>query len=111
MLACEKTFDLSKSIVLAAHTLNFLIKPISWGFLLSDSLSRPGIKSYHLQIIKFCLFLSNNLNLVSASSYNLFTVLMRRPLVFPHSDFHIWSLPTSHVLTSFHFTLITGHLK
>lgn len=68
MLACEKTFDLSKSIVLAAHTLNFLIKPISWGFLLSDSLSRPGIKSYHLQIIKFCLFLSNNLNLVSVSS-------------------------------------------
>lgn len=59
---------LSKSIVLAASTLNFLIKPISWGFFLFDSLSRPGIKSYHLQIIKSCLFLSNNLSLVSVSS-------------------------------------------
>ena len=68
MLACGKTFDLSMSILLAASALNSLIKSNSWGFILLDSLSRLGIKSYHLQIITFRLFLSNNLNLVSVSS-------------------------------------------
>lgn len=68
MLACGKTFDLSMSILLAASALNSLIKSNSWGFILLDSLSMLGIKSYHLQTIKFCLFLSNNLNLVSVSS-------------------------------------------
>lgn len=68
MLPCGKAFDLSISILLAANTLNFLIKSNSWGFILLDSLSRLGIKSYHLQIIKFCLFLSGDLNLTSVSS-------------------------------------------
>lgn len=68
MLAYRKAFDLSISILLAANTLNSLVKPNSWGFNLLDSLSKLGKKSYHLQIIKFCLFLSNDLNLISVSS-------------------------------------------
>lgn len=63
-----KASDLSISTLLAADTLNSLIKSKSWGFILFDSLGRLGKKSYHLQIIKFCLFLSSDLNLVSVSS-------------------------------------------
>lgn len=48
-----KAFGLSTSILLAANTLNSLIKSNSWGFNLLDSLSKLGTKSYHLQIISF----------------------------------------------------------